>query len=432
MGSQVCVMAANVGAYLSGASVTGIFAFRYLAQGVLGLIGQLTPASTSKLAFRVGEDWPQAGQTFLVDGWLGADGLLVDCLSAPVAGDVLDPNGEDCPYDDWLSDASTAPGIQADHEYHPPSPPPSYDPLSLRGNARHVEAGGMRLIDSIDPAAPVFGVYVARADTDACPYPSAADTSGCATWRVLARVTDAPKPLPSAATPSPTPTTAPPATPVVLPTGATGAAPIGLMGSGNRPLTEGEFATLWAADPAHLAGRIAIVKGPVPTGFECWSAGAADASAPPGTCHIAILDGQIAADGHYWAVRVGADGKLAIVGELSTPTSSFVFSLDGVNSATSLKDGNLVVVDGWLLEGLLTCNSGATPLPGSCLYSAIESTSSFNSPAWIGVQRGAYQEITGTAADWTTEGPPVHGLFLVRVSNNGEGTLLARLEAATP
>jgi hypothetical protein len=249
---------------------------------------------------------------------------MVQCTSTPAAGDVLAPDGEDCPYDDWLGDSSTAPAIQADHEYTAGSPEPSYDPLSLRGNARHVEAGGMRLIDSIDPAAPVFGVYVVRVDNSGCPNPSAA-TSGCSTWRVLARVTDVPGPQPSVATPTPVPTptpmTAPPATPVAQPTGPLAPAPAGLLGSDNRPLTEGEFATLWAADPVHLAGRIAIVKGPVPTGFECWDAGAADASVPSPACHIAILDGQIAQEG-YWAVRVGADGKLLIVGEIATPRTA--------------------------------------------------------------------------------------------------------------
>lgn len=560
MSSQVCVMGSSVSAYLNATTATGTFAFRYMAPGYLGLIGEITPAA-SRLAFHVTEDWPLAGKTFLVEAWLGAEGLLVSCVSAPTAGDVLAPNGEDCPYDDWLGDEPTAPGIQADHEFLIGSPEPSYDPLSLRGNARHVEAGGMRLIDSIDQAAPVHGVYVVRAVTEQCPYSSPVDSRGCGVWRVLARVADvglrasaatptateaptgtypadralttgeltrimagpqlavnttivasvtiesrgdacpvdsrpifgvvrgispdvcvlaasgAGTPLASAqtlqgiyafrylgpgylgmlglitpasstklpfavaddwsqvgktvlvsgwlgatpiscpslpkssyvadpldpdgtdacesswltddpnaaaptsqngavapaarrfvqaggmrsidgisggspvhgifvvrpgngqpcafgpvsdpgcprvlavvsdvkipdpgATRAPTSTPAPVATPVV----PSGGSSIGLFGTGNRPLTEGEFATLWAADPAHLTGRIAIVKGPLPTGFECWSAGAADVSAPPGTCHIAILDGFIAQEG-YWAVRAGADGKLSIVGQI--------------------------------------------------------------------------------------------------------------------
>ncbi len=211
-----------------------------------------------------------------------------------------------------------------------------------------VSAGGARYYDSISTA-PVHGVYVVRSATGPCPGAPLQSSVGCEGWRVLAKVDALPLPAPSASTPVETPSTSPeapatPASPVAEPSGPLTPAPVGLLGSGNRPLTQGEFAALWAADPAHLAGRIVIAKGPVPTGFECWSAGAADASAPPGTCHVAILHGQIAQEG-YWTIRVGADGKLSIVGELSTPESSFVFTLAQVNASTSLKAGDLVVVD---------------------------------------------------------------------------------------
>jgi hypothetical protein len=668
MGAEVCVMGAGVSTYLSTPKAAGIFAFRYLGPGVLGLIGEITPAS-SQMTFRVADEWPLQGKTFLVDGWLGAEGLDASCALPPTSGDILLPDGEDCPYDDWLGDDPTAPGIQADHVYYAPSPLPSYDPLSLRGNARHVEAGGMRIIDSVDHAAPVHGVYVVRSMTERCPGDPPQSSRGCGSWRVLAKVADVsapgpsgapvqtpfptPSPTSSAATPptgypadraltteelaavlagpplpvnttlvaavtiavkapcpadpnqtvgvvegmpsrvcvegdvltlpkvsgtfafryvspgvlrnlgqltlapssrlvfrateawpgaitayytflvggylvrepgaarivdtlsGPTPTNypylpsqtlqidsaagidsidpsrygvfvvtatwvatststtlpngngvgietdgwafhliarvsdvsvpgaappspwlssgpvAPPATPVALPTGSPGTAPIGLMGSGNRPLTEDELKALWAADSAHLAGRIAIVKGSVPTGFECSGVGPIGSSAPsPQACYANVVEGQIAADG-YWAVKVGADGMLSIVGEISTPSSGYLFPLDEVNAANNLKAGDSLVVEGWLVEHVVTCNY-RTPLPSACgPFSEIASTASDNSPASFYVQQGAFEEFTGSAGDWTVEGPPVHGLFLVRVSNPNGGTLVARMEAVT-
>ena len=131
---------------------------------------------------------------------------------------MLAPDGEDCPYDDWLGEESTAPGIQADHVVIG-GIQPTYDPLSLRGNARHVEAGGMRLIDGIDPNAPVHGVFVVRSVTGPCAGDPPTSSRGCTAWRVLARVADVTSPGPSASPRSvaPTPTTAPPATPIVSP-----------------------------------------------------------------------------------------------------------------------------------------------------------------------------------------------------------------------
>ncbi len=684
MDSQVCVMGYDLNTYLSSdrvtaPKVTGTFAFRYLAPGYLGLIGELTLTATG-LTFGATDDWPLLGRTFLVDSWLGADELTESCATTPTAGDPLLPNGDDCPFDNWLGAEATAPGIAADHGYTAGSPLPSYDPLSLRGNARLVEAGGMRIIDSIDHAAPVHGVYVVRSVTAQCPNSSPVDSRGCGVWRVLARVSDTslhaptatatptaaptgvyptgralttdelvrvlagptlavdtalvasvtidpqpdacpmnsrptygvvhgidppvcvvgpigdnqgsvasgqnifafrylapgvlgllgliqpatatamahavaddwslagkvflvegwlgadPIPCPSTdpaqsidvlnpsgvcgqnwmsdedpngqtagsgsngttipkrlvqaggarlidgldslavargvyvvrggatgactasmssdsdcwlvlarlaaltmppAVPSPhhtpTPTPAPPTTPapVTTPVIAPGGSPIGLFGDGDRPLTSAEFASLWAADPAHLAGRIVIAKGPVPTGFRCadaiWDGKTADAPC----VNVSIQGGYIAMDG-YWVILVGSDGNLSIVGEISTANTSFVYSLDQVNASTTLKSGDLVMVGGWLLEYVPTCDMGATPLPSACgPFSALESTSSDNSPAGIGVQQGAYDTFTGTTGNWKAEGPPVEGIFLVRVTNGDIGTILARLEVAT-
>ncbi len=641
MGMQVCVMGAGVSTYLSTPKAAGVFAFRYLAPGVLGLIGEITPASSNKTAFRVVDDWPLQGKTFLVDGWLGAVGLLVQCTLAPTAGDVLLPNGDDCPYDDWLGDDSDAPGIHADHGYAPGSPSPSYDPLSLRGNARHVGAGGMRLIDSLDPATPVHGVFVVRSVTEGCPGDSPISSRGCPAWRVLAKVADVSLPVPTAtprlmptgtpgapatplapslagvigagnrplsvdelvglmltqpdhlagriviakapiptyiychpdspdsnglgctidnarqaetgdwavsigadgtlsligqmstpttggyvftlqqlqgksggpdtglvivdawldwenrcdtlpteppdrvcffsllfpekpnwmhmtpdstaqyvepndayhiygsqasgsqaihglylmrvdtgspptmlaqletAIPSPAPVTIPPATPIAIPvasSGGSGVAPSALFGGGNRPLTEGEFATLWAADPAHLAGRIAIVKGPVPTGFECRSAGAADAAVPSPGCHIAILDGFIAQEG-YWAVRVGAGGKLAIVGELSMPTrAGFVFSVEDACLDTNLEAGAVLVVLATLYD------DGA----GSWRLAQVGTSASCGA---IDLGGGSYESM-GPSLPSGYAGEPPRAYYLVRVGT--PWSVLARMEVAVP
>ena len=203
----VCVMEGGLPPALTGTTATGIFALRYLGARSLGLLGQVTPASGTRTAFDVTGDWPLAGKTFLVNGWLGADDLPASCLATPVAGDVLNPNGSDCTYDDWLGQESTALGIAADHETHAGLPQPSYDPLSLRGNARHVEAGGMRIIDAIDQAAPVHGVFVVRSVTEGCAGDPPQSSLGCGAWRVLAKVADVSLPAPTAQ-----PTAQPPST----------------------------------------------------------------------------------------------------------------------------------------------------------------------------------------------------------------------------
>lgn len=677
MGSQVCVLGADLNAYRSAdrvnaAKASGTFAFRYLAPGYLGLIGQLTLPATG-ITYRATDEWPLQGRTFLVDGWLGADELMETCViteQAQPAGDVLLPNGGDCPYDNWLGADSTAPGIAADHVTVANSPDPTYDPLSLRGNARHVEAGGMRIIDSIDHAAPVHGVYVVRPVTEGCPNASPVDSRGCGVWRVLARVSDTslhaptatatPTPAPtgvyptdralttdelarllagpapatntalvasvtinpqpdacpmnsrptygvihgidpqicvvgpigdtgsvasgqnvfafrylapgvlgllgliqpasasrlahavaddwsqagkvflvqgwlgndpvqcptyvptdvgdplnprgsgacevnwmsdedpnstlspdvsgvpsvpkrlvdaggmriiddipgypavhgayvvrfnavvgctgssggvagcgrvlakladmtipkasSSLTPPPTatPTTAPPATPVIPP----GGSPVGLFGEGNRPLTADEFASLWASDPTHLAGRIVIAKGPVPTGFQCRDAIWEGKPADPPCVNLSTQSGYVAQVG-YWAIRVGADGKLSVLGALATPTSGFVWTVDGTKAGSGPQAGQMIAVDALLeywfnfcdIQRLGGCSQSWLVRPDDNILSSIE------------VQEAAY----GTFAATPTGNPAkIRGVYLLRVGEgNSPWTLLSRLEPAT-
>jgi hypothetical protein len=194
MGSQVCVMGAGVSTYLATPTAAGIFAFRYLAPGVLGLLGEITPASKT-LSFRVADDWPLQGKTFLVDGWLGATELMESCAIAPTVGDLLLPEGGDCPNDNWMSDEETA----------SPSDSPGPQPKRL------VEEGGMRLIDSIDHGAPVHGVFVVRSVVGPCPSDPPESSRGCGGWRVLAKLADISVPV---ATPAPTQSPSPTAGPL--------------------------------------------------------------------------------------------------------------------------------------------------------------------------------------------------------------------------
>ena len=413
MASQVCVMGANVAAYMSQPKATGTFAFRYLAPGVLGLIGEITPASNSQVPFRVADDWPLAGKTFLVEGWLGAVGLLESCL-APPAADPLDPYGEDCPYADWLGVDSTAPGIEADYRRYAGAPEPTDDPPSLRGNARHVEAGGMRRLDSINPESPRQGTYVVRSSTEPCPGDPPTSSRGCSYWRVLAEVADVSTPEPSASTSAPA-TSAPPERPIASPTASSGMTSTGLIGSGDRPLTQGELATLWASDPKRLAGRTAIVKGPVPTGFVCSDVGAADASASSPTCHVAILDGTIASGG-YWAAKMGTDGHLSLVGELTVPADgSYAYSVEGLLSGTRPKAGDLVLVRAVIgLEGGLYCD---LPQEGLCIAPTRLGSTTPGSSASIRVATGTYEALTGNSKTH----PLASGVFLIRYRPGQDG-----------
>jgi hypothetical protein len=414
------------------APASGTFAFRYVDPSHLDLLGAIAPASSSRLAFHVADNWP-ATEAFLVDGWLETMLIAGSCPTPGVQGQPS-PSGA-CTYLDLLSDDRTAP-----IDVVPSGPAATIDTLGLHGKARLVQASAIRDTESIIPSAQVHGVWVVSRSTGPCPGEPPQSSVGCPIWGVVADVavfaTAQASPAEVALGPTASPTTEPPATPMpasavpaALPTGAPGAAPLGLLTSGNRPLTEAEFAELWREDPSHLAGRIVIVKGAVPTGFECGAAELGDASLSPPPCHIAILDGQIAQDGHYWAVRVGPDGKLSVVGEVSMPAESFVFSVEQLDVSTSLNKDDLAVVEGWLVESMPTCDSGATPLPAGCgPYSTLGSMATDNSPFLYGVQQGAYQQVTGASGT----GSAVYGLFLVRVTNQNGGTLLARLEPVTP
>ena len=249
MGPQVCVMGAGVSAYLKDAAATGIFAFRYLAPGYLGLLGEITPASASKLQFSAGSDWAAGGKTFLVSGWLGANPVSCPQGAAASGGDPLDPNGTDPCETNWLTDDPNG-----------ATPSPEGEMLGVPGGGRIVEAGGMRLIDNIPGAAPVHGVYVVGFGGTQCPVN--AGNSGvvfpvlCQGWRVLARVPDITTVEPSAQAATPTPTTEPPATPIG-PTASAGTPHVGYPT--DRALTTAELAAVMAG-PAPAANTALVAR----------------------------------------------------------------------------------------------------------------------------------------------------------------------------
>jgi len=364
--------------------------------GTIGLVGPVNVRPDGGIVWtyqQVVDALPTQGGTYIVDAWIGG----ATCCEEPTVAGTGSPQPD---YESsWLGfTANGGIGVAQPGAYH------KYGGGTVGGGpAIH----GLFLFEWMPGGKCGTGLDTGTADT-CTPHAE-----------ILARLETAV--LPSSSTPA------------AKPTGPAGPSPLGLLGSGNRPLTQVEFASIWAADPAHLAGRIAIVTGPVPAGFECSSPGAADAALPSPGCNVVILEGTIAADGHYWAVRVESDSKLTVLGRIAMPkTNEFLFKLDELNTTTTLKTGDLVMVEGWLLDSMPTCNTDRTPLPSACgPYTRIESTASDNSPAGIGVQQGGYTQITGTAGDVVAEGPPVYGLFLVQVTNPDVGTVLARLEVST-
>lgn len=336
MGSQVCVMGADLNTYLSAdrvnaPKVTGTFAFRYLAPGYLGLVGQLALPTTG-VTFRATDEWPLQGHTFLVDGWLGADELTESCVTTPTSGDVLLPNGDDCPYDNWLGSEKTAPGIVM--------PQASYDPLALRGNARHVEAGGMRIIDGIDHAAPVHGVYVVRPVTEGCPNASPIDSRGCGVWRVLARVSDTSLHAPTiTATPT--------------------AAPVGVYPA-DRALTTDELSRLLAgpqlAVNTALMASVSIDPQPDACPMNSRPTYGVIHGVAPQVCVVGPIGdtGSVASGQKIFAFRYLAPGVLGLLG-LIQPASAT--KLTHAVADDWSQAGKVFLVQGWLGADPISCPS---------------------------------------------------------------------------
>jgi hypothetical protein len=412
---QVCVVGA-IGDTGSVAAGQNVFAFRYFGRGMLGLLGLIRPASATRLTHAVADDWSQAGKVFLVTGWLGADAASCPTYLATTGGDPLSPDGADQCAVNWMSDGD-----------------PSASPAPSAGGAltlpkRLVEAGGMRIIDGL--GAPTHGTYVVRGgSSDACATAPGAESLRCPL--VLAKLANltipvaAPSPSPTP-TPTGTPTAAPPATPLI----PAGGSPVGLFGDGDRPLTADEFASLWAADPTHLADRIVVAKGPVPARFQCmdaiWEGKPTDVP-----CRNPYSQGGYVAMDGYWVIRVGADSKLSIVGEVANLDTTFVYSFLQARSE-GLNSGRPLLVDAWLdWQPSLYCDTPPYPSDNPCSWGAADSYltatqgNAYTDP--LQVQLGAYNTFGST--DLKTG--PVHGIFLVQLVQDTV-QVLARMEVAVP
>jgi len=90
MSSQVCVMGATLARSLP-VRRDGRLRLPVHRPGYLGLLGEITPASDSRLAFGAADGWPLAGKTFLVEGWLGAYPISCRRTSPPRAAIRLIP-----------------------------------------------------------------------------------------------------------------------------------------------------------------------------------------------------------------------------------------------------------------------------------------------------------------------------------------------------
>ncbi len=245
MGSQVCVMGADLSARLPGPTSTGTFAFRYLARGYLELLGEITAASTSGLAFRVADDWPLAGKTFLTQGWLYHTSLTGNDPSACSQASP-DANGTYSCTISWMSDSPNATAVHDANGL--PGPPAGVTARSV-GMAPDVAD-----IDQITSGR-ASGVFVVTSASGSCPSAEPQDSRGCAMWRVLARVADISMPAPNPSAASDAPTTARPASPIASPSARIVVAPTGYPT--DRALTSAELAAVMAG-PALAANTTLI------------------------------------------------------------------------------------------------------------------------------------------------------------------------------
>jgi hypothetical protein len=212
------------------------------------------------------------------------------------------------------------------------------------------------VIDNIDGASPVRGVYVVRGGL------------------VLARLADLPTlnpgPFPTGAA-TPTPTTAPPATPIAAPTPSVAPSPAqtGLIGPGNRALTSAELAALIASDPGLLAGRYVIDKRAVCDGTNSCS----------GSVPVTVAD------------SIQSDGSIGLVGPLDIGPAGLVWT---VPQAAARFEGRFIFI-----------------LDASMFSSGQSVTLDSDASAELTAQDGVFNQF---APAGTPAGSSVHGLFLVR------------------
>lgn len=376
MGSQVCVMTADVA--VQPMTLTGTFAMRYLAPGYLLLVGALTPASTSGLAFRVADDWPLAGKTFLTQGWLYYTGLIGNDPSVCSQASP-DTNGTYSCTVSWMSDSPNATAV---HDANGLPGPPNGVPARSVGMTPDVAD-----MDQITSGR-TSGIFVVASVTGPCPGAEPQDSRGCPAWRVLAKVADITLPAPNRSAASDAPTTAPPASPIASPLARIAVAPTGLIGPNNRALTPAELSALIAADPNNLAGRYVIDMRVTCDGVDC-------SGLPP----KAIAD-QI------------QPGSIGLVGPVDLrPDGGLVWTVP--QSLNGFQGRFIFIVDAWIGGGGLgdACDILGQPCDRSTRLGSGPNARELTA------QPGAISQF---APPNTPVGSAVRGLFLVSRVDNGK------------
>jgi hypothetical protein len=379
----------------------------------VGLLGEITPASTGNLPFRVADEWPTDGDAFLVEGWLTqlrfptSDTAFCSGGTPVPAGDPLNPTSDDPCVSTWLNDAAS------------PAPTRIADGLTFPKEARGVDAAGAGEIDNLGGGDALYGLYVLRAVAKQCSVVTGQATGVCTVWQVLARVADLSVPSPTG-TVSAAPPTASPATASPSVSGPLAPALTGIVGQGGRPLTAAELDALWKAKPSSMVGRIAVVAGPIQLN-ACPAAGSAEPSG------FNCAGEQITAGSGYWAVRVGASGTLTSVGRLPD-TNASPLPLSAADRTGKTQPGQLTLVDAWL-DWVTSFDCDTPPYPSDSLCGAGAAASILSSDSrgfaapsgatWFYVGLGAYQ-IYGSS---DLNARPIHGLYLLWGTN-----ILARME----
>jgi hypothetical protein len=369
--------------------VTDVFALRYVQPGVLQNLGAIVPATSTRLIHVGAAGWPAAlttDETFLVAGYLFRDGTTASITATPQSS------------------------IPSDY-------------MSLVVDA---DAG----VDSVAPS--TYAVFAVELVWGGAPEPTPAEsglTADYISYHLRGVIDDLA--IPGEASPSLTLTASPSPSPSPLVLPPWPATARGLWAEGDRPFTKAELTALWQADPAHLAGRIVIAKGPVYSSFVCPPASTAAATSLQAACQ----DPPRLADDGYWAIQIAADGKLSIIGALEVPAAGgFAFDSGLLTETQALRAlGRVIVVDGWLSEvTYASCAHPETPPPNNCHDSQLSGTGPTDTSDLIDLQAGAYQTITGSEPDVAVSGPPVRGFFLVLVDSAQRGTILAQLSSVRP
>ncbi len=359
MGSQVCVMGAGVSARLTAAKASGTFAFRYLGPGYLGLLGEITPASSSRLAFSVADQWPGADETFLVDGWLGGDYWPCPTAYPMTVGDPLDPTGTDPCHLSWLADD---PNAYAGASLTMPAPP--------EGGVE-VGASGMREIDSVPYGSPVHGVFVVRSVVEQCASAPPQSNVSCTAWLVLAKLADIS--LSESATPSTSksPTTALPQTPVPVETPRPGY-------PSDRALTTSELAAV-LAEPVLPANATLVAQVTVTGRTYC----AADPYASIGV--VAGMHSQVCIEGDpltlpkvtaTFALRYRRPGVVQNLGQIEPVSPSQLVHRGADGWPWGLSESHTFLVGGYLQSDstgsrIVETPGGAAPTDGSAYQTVV-------------------------------------------------------------